>query len=473
MKKQIVKTGIVTVASLALFGGIQELSSSVAGNSGLTMVAYAASISQDQFNKDLNTMETVRNQSGTYVKSVVTDTHFTDFKDYPRAAYYSAEANPGFTEILSAISREVMGTYDVATKSGFQAGLKAYNQDYQALMTFYSAFSGRFSASDRANLSADIKNINDSPIDDADPDGQKAQLDNKANATASFADDLATAFTNYGQDIKDVGSTNTSAGAKPASKVTVSQKQFDQDLKTMTAVKNLGGHNSNEVIPKDLLAKLRSNPSHAYYSPKDNRDFGSIVNGIGYELNSTYDLSYQESDAAAEAAYRADIKALKTTYGAFKNRFSAKDNNKLRRSLADVNNTEMSDDLADRSEAGKSFATDLQNALDDYGKTVVKVGKYTSKKQSSAKHSSIIKLAAKKSRNHKTVKVTGQAKVYKKANYAQIKLYKGTYYSKLSKKETFSKSVSAPKAKTVKVSAGYYSHGHFTRVTSSKTVHVK
>ncbi|WP_125583900.1 hypothetical protein [Levilactobacillus cerevisiae] len=87
--------------------------------------------------------------------------------------------------------------------------------------------------------------------------------------------------------------------------------------------------------------------------------------------------------------------------------------------------------------------------------------------------SRLTKLTAKKTSSKKNVKVTGTAKLGKKANYAQIKTSKGTSYAKLSRTHHFSKKIYAPKVKKVTVAVGYYAHGQFSRVTNTKTVSVK
>ncbi|MFC6179849.1 hypothetical protein [Lactiplantibacillus daowaiensis] len=73
------------------------------------------------------------------------------------------------------------------------------------------------------------------------------------------------------------------------------------------------------------------------------------------------------------------------------------------------------------------------------------------------------KLTAKKSKSGKSVKVTGKVVAtaadsgnLHKATYVRIKTYKGYKYAKLTKSMTFSKTIAAPKAKTVMVRPGYY-----------------
>ncbi|MFC6163151.1 hypothetical protein ACFP3T_00410 [Lactiplantibacillus dongliensis] len=75
----------------------------------------------------------------------------------------------------------------------------------------------------------------------------------------------------------------------------------------------------------------------------------------------------------------------------------------------------------------------------------------------------IAHLKAKKTKNRRSIKVTGKVKISNtnlakqhKATYVRIKTYKGNQYAKLTKSKTFSKTIEAPKAKTVTVQPGYY-----------------
>lgn len=177
------------------------------------------------------------------------------------------------------------------------------------------------------------------------------------------------------------------------------------------------------------------------------------------------------NDKATKAAATADYECMVATYNVFKTRLSAGARSQLESLASNINQeisaSDGSTDFYDILDEEQGYLESLETALLDYG------GNYDGvAAKPKAPKSYISKLTAKKT-SKKTVKVSGTAKLYKSANYAHIKTYKGYRYAKLSSKHTFSKSINAPKAKTVKVTVGHYSNGHFTAVTSAKTVHVK
>lgn len=180
-----------------------------------------------------------------------------------------------------------------------------------------------------------------------------------------------------------------------------------------------------------------------------------------------------EGHTNTKATARANYDCMVATYNIFKKRLSSGAQSQLE-ALAnnlnqEINATNGSSDFYDIADQEEGYVHALEAAVLDYG------GNYdgVAGSKSSAKHSYISKLSVKKTGSKKYVKVTGTAKLYKSANYAHIHTYKGYRYVKLSSKHTFSKTIYAPKAKTITVNAGYYSHGHYKAVTSTKTAHVK
>ena len=256
-------------------------------------------------------------------------------------------------------------------------------------------------------------------------------------------------------------STNTSASA-----ATVSRSQFNKDIQTVTTARNQGGDYVKYEIDAELISELKNDPVGAYRND-DDRGFGFVTESLAYELLSTYTTGQMDGVSAEIAQFNKNYTGAKTMYNGFKSRLSGSDRAILAQDLTDVNQyATNSDDIEDKASAAKNFANDLTSAINSYGHTVTKVASATSK-------STITKLSAKKTATKKYVKITGKATLHQKANYARIKTYKGYRYAKLSQAGNFSKTIYAPKTKTVKVSAGYYANGHFSRVTANKTISVK
>ena len=192
---------------------------------------------------------------------------------------------------------------------------------------------------------------------------------------------------------------------------------------------------------------------------------GSLINYLdmlGYAVDGDSDTKERANDS---------LTALVGTYNVFKSRLSAGERSQLE-SLANKISAEIATSSVDTGyydieTALHGYANSLEDAVENYGNNYDGVAA-----KPKTPKSYISKLSAKKT-SKKYVKVSGSAKLYKSANYAHIKTYKGYRYAKLNSKHNFSKSIYAPKAKTVKVTVGHYAHGHFTAVTSAKSVHVK
>jgi len=163
-------------------------------------------------------------------------------------------------------------------------------------------------------------------------------------------------------------------------------------------------------------------------------------------------------------AFKQDYRAMLAVYDQFKGRLDT--------DYQDAVNNDIDD--ADQQISENDVDPDSISYLGDdfiqYFETNIRPTKITGIPSVKSK---IAKLTAKKTSSKKYIKVTGTVKLGKKANYAQIKTYKGTRYAKLKGSHRFNKKIYAPKAKRVSVTVGYYSRGHFSRVTPTKTVYVK
>ncbi|GAA3601995.1 hypothetical protein [Secundilactobacillus similis] len=186
-----------------------------------------------------------------------------------------------------------------------------------------------------------------------------------------------------------------------------------------------------------------------------------VINSIAY--SSVYNAPLNDSGGVVLGSdFEQDWAAVTDLYHYFAPRFSSEDQAQLADMYAQVQNKTIQEGKTD---AVQHFGLTLSTDVFEYGAIVYHTPATTK--------STISKLSAKKTASKKYVKVTGTAKLTKSANYARIKTYKGYRYAKLSSKHTFSKTIYAPKAKTVKVTVGHYANGHYTAVTGTKTVRVK
>lgn len=280
------------------------------------------------------------------------------------------------------------------------------------------------------------------------------------------------------------GTTGTSTTAHAA--MTISQDTFTSDMAALQSAVAGAGHGVQADIGASNYANMKEDPTDAY------EGYGTTFSSAIYTVGSGayMDYFYDENNDytyTISSDFSKDWNALTALYNHFKGRLSTQEQAQLASMSAAVTSEK---DPRTKLDNVRDFGRELSDAVDAWsdGATVAKpvytsttttkpatttqtTTKTTTKK--ATKKSYINKLSVKKTHSKKYVKVTGSAKLYKSANYAHIKTYKGYRYAKLSKKHNFSKTIYAPKAKTVKVTVGHYAHGHFTAVTSAKSVHVK
>ena len=245
----------------------------------------------------------------------------------------------------------------------------------------------------------------------------------------------------------------TTTQAQASKKIPYAQYQSD-----INGIKAALGKASTDV---------QSNVTGDFPDPNDKDAYmqnGSFDNYLG-NLSAAVDYNTDTKEQASE-----NLSALVATYNVFRNRLTSGEQSQLE-SMANKINGEIAVSTVDNgygdiSDNLSGYADALNSAVLDYGNNYDSVAN-----RPKAKKSYISKLSVKKS-SKKNVKVTGIARLYRSANYARINTYKGNKYAKLSG-HNFSKTVYAPKAKTVKVTVGHYSHGHFTSVTKTKTAHIK
>lgn len=248
----------------------------------------------------------------------------------------------------------------------------------------------------------------------------------------------------------------TMTQAQAASKI--SYAQYMSDINGIRAALGKASSDTQSDVADNLPTATSSHPYDAEYY-----GINAYLGGLASSVN---DCS--RTKATAQANYDCIV----ATYKVFKSRLSSGAQSQLE-SLAsnmsqEIDASNSSTNFYSIRQHEDGYVRALASAVLDYG------GNYDGvAAKPKAKKGTITKLAAKKTASKKYVKITGTAKLYKKANYAHIKTYKGYRYAKLSSKHTFSKTIYAPKAKTVKVTVGYYANGHYTAVTAAKTARVK
>ncbi|MTV82208.1 hypothetical protein [Secundilactobacillus folii] len=269
--------------------------------------------------------------------------------------------------------------------------------------------------------------------------------------------------------------------AQADAKSSISYSQFLSDVAALKAAVQQASPKVQSQLNSAYFSKLTSNPKKAYgdSAPSFMAAFQTIVNDADKSL---------DSDGNPTSTTNTDFNAITAIYEYFMPRLSTGDQDGVANGGFDPGYIDVQSDI--ESQNGDAYI-DLPIFAGDFEEdfyadvtpsniTGIPAAPASSKstkapsktKAKTVKKSSISKLTAKKS-SKKYVKVTGHATLYKQARYARIKTYRGYKYAKLSSHHNFSKKIYAPKAKTVKVAVGNYSHGHFSYVTSTKTAHVK
>lgn len=271
--------------------------------------------------------------------------------------------------------------------------------------------------------------------------------------------------------------------------LTTTQAHADVMIPYSTYQSDLSGIESaltkaSSDVKGDTSVELPEDPKDAY----DSSETDSFANYF-YALADSMDnvIDYSDPDTVQDRLLKENLECLNDSYAIFRSRLTDGERIQLDAAAANINNAIGNEDEDTVSDMEQSFGYSLGNAVSDYGDNYDGVATpvintnptpsstpvTTAQPQATPapKKSYIFKLSATTSKKY--VKVTGSAKLYKSANYARIHTYKGNKYTKLNSNHNFHKKIYAPKAKTVKVTVGHYSNGHFTSVTSTKTVHVK
>ncbi|WP_203650131.1 hypothetical protein [Secundilactobacillus yichangensis] len=270
--------------------------------------------------------------------------------------------------------------------------------------------------------------------------------------------------------------------------LTTTQAHADVMIPYSTYQSDLNGIESaltkaSSDVKGDTSVELPEDPKDAY----DSSETDSFANYF-YALADSMDnvIDYSDPDTVQDRLLKENLECLNDSYAIFRSRLTDGERIQLDAAAANINNAIGNEDEDTVSDMEQSFGYSLGNAVSDYGDNYDGVATpvintnptpsstpvTTAQPQATPapKKSYIFKLSATTSKKY--VKVTGSAKLYKSANYARIHTYKGNKYTKLNSNHNFHKKIYAPKAKTVKVTVGHYSNGHFTSVTSTKTVHV-
>ncbi|WP_407886645.1 hypothetical protein [Levilactobacillus sp. N40-8-2] len=180
-------------------------------------------------------------------------------------------------------------------------------------------------------------------------------------------------------------------------------------------------------------------------------DFSEVMHVLA-----THAVSELGRKGQVTPAFKQDYRAMLAVYDQLKGRLDTDYQNVVNEDI-DEADQEISENNVD-----PGSISDISDYFIQYFETNIRPDKVTGVPSVQSK---ITKLTARKTSSKKYVKVTGTVNIGKKANYARIKTYKGTSYVKLTGSHSFNKKIYAPKAKRVSATVGYYSQGHFSRVT--------
>ncbi|WP_056946886.1 hypothetical protein [Secundilactobacillus odoratitofui] len=238
----------------------------------------------------------------------------------------------------------------------------------------------------------------------------------------------------------------------------ISYAEFKDDVAAAKSAVKLATPAAQQILNSKFFTKLEKNPTNAYNVNASN-SFVSIMTALCNDGTKNLD-----SDGHLTTESTKDWKAIQALSNHFIGEFTSNGQSTVQDAYDSIvaNDGDGWTDYDGFPGYQWAFSQGFDGAFNGVKVTGIP----------STPKSYISKLSAKKT-SKKYVKVSGSAKLYKSANYAHIKTYKGYRYAKLNSKHNFSKSIYAPKAKTVKVTVGHYANGHYKAVTSTKTVHVK
>lgn len=249
----------------------------------------------------------------------------------------------------------------------------------------------------------------------------------------------------------------TTAQAEYLADAPISYQMFKADEKAAKQAVKQASPAVKLQINGAFFKRMAAKPVNAYGGTMS-AYFTQIMQSL-----SSHAISELGRKGQATAAFKKDYHAMLVLYDQFKGR------------LEPIYQSEISDYLDDadqqisKNKVDSGVISNFGDYFEQYFRADIRPDKVTGVPRAKSK---ITKLTAKKTASKKYVKVKGTVKLSKKANYAKIKTYKGTRYVKL-KAHKFSKKIYAPKAKRVSATVGHYAHGHFSRVTATKSVHVK
>ncbi|WP_125684508.1 hypothetical protein [Levilactobacillus yonginensis] len=236
----------------------------------------------------------------------------------------------------------------------------------------------------------------------------------------------------------------------------ISYQVFKDDENSVKQIVKKASPKVQQQLNAAFFKRMEQKPVNAYGTYAHFSDVMHVL--------ATHAVSELGRNGQVTPAFKQDYQAMLAVYDQFKGRLDTDYQNAVNNDI----------DEADQQIAENNVDADSIGYLGDdfiqYFETNIRPDKVTGVPSVQSK---ITKLTAKKTSSKKYVKVSGTVKLGKKANYAQIKTYKGTRYAKLNGAHRFSQKLYAPKAKKVSATIGNYSHGHFSRVTATKSVHVK
>lgn len=247
------------------------------------------------------------------------------------------------------------------------------------------------------------------------------------------------------------------AQAESLEEAPISYQTFKADEKVAKQAVKQASSGVKQQINGAFFKRMEKNPVNAYGRTMS-AYFAQIMQAMA-----AHAVSELGRKGQVTPAFKKDYQGMLMIYNQFKGRFEPM----YQDAISEY--PDIADQQISKNKVDSGVISDFGDYFEQYFSIDIRPYKVTGVPRVKSK---ITKLTAKKTASKKYVKVKGTVDLGKKANYARIKTYKGNRYAKL-KSHKFSKKVYAPKAKKVSVAVGHYVHGHFSRVTPVKTVHVK